>query len=263
MSWHRQLLRVGLAAGVAWPALLVAQNPGPIQPPPPGKEVKRVPLGKSTELPPVPVAEIIRKFSSQESEARRAHLRASFRQTVRIQEYDENGEAGGEYVVIHQVTPSAEGVRAAKVVSETPSTLRRVQLSSDDLDDLARLTGFALTAENLDKYDVVYAGKQQVDELMTYAFRVRPKKLERRTRYFEGVVWVDDHDLVIVRTFGDWVTDVPPGEDILFTTFETFRDAVDGRLRFPIFTRSDDYIRTKRGEARLRLTIRYEEYKLP
>ncbi len=235
-----------------------------MKPPPAKKEVKKIPVDKGpAEAPPVPPEEIIRRFAARETDFRHAYASASFKQTVRLQEYEEDGEAGGEFLVVHQVTAAPDGVRTSKLVSEIPSTVRRAAVTPDDLDELARYAAFFLTAENVPKYELTYAGTQQVDELNTYAFRVRPRALERRTRYFEGVIWVDDRDFEIVRTFGQFVTDVQPAEHVLFTRFETYRDSVAGKFRFPIYARCDDYIKTKKGEARLRLTIRFEDFKLP
>ena len=243
-----------------------AQEPGqtgPMKPPPAKREIKRIPLEAAPEAPPIPVEEIIQRFTARESEFKRARDRATYRQTVRVQEFEEDGTAGGEYVVSSEITPGADGVRTARVVNETASTLRRASFAPEDLDDLARLPAFVLTRESLQKYELTYAGVQPVDELTTYAFRVRPKTLERRTRYFEGVVWVDNRDLEIVRTYGKFVSEVEQPEEVLFKLFETYRDSVEGKLRFPIYMRSDDVVKSKKGEARVRLTVRWTDFKVP
>ena len=45
--------------------------------------------------------------------------------------------------------------------------------------------------------------------------------------YFDGLVWIDNHDLAIVKSYGKWMTEIgpitPPG--LPFTMFETYREA--------------------------------------
>lgn len=246
-------------------ASVAAQEAGPTGPikPAPKREVKRIPIEAPPEAPPVPAEEIIRKFAAKETEWLRARAAARYQQAAKIQEYDENGSPAGDYAVISEVAPSSDGLRRVKVVNETASSLRRSTFSPDELDDLARLASLAFTPDLLGKYELTYAGRQPVDELMTYAFRVQPRKLERRVRYFEGVIWVDDHDFEIVRTFGRFISEVTPPDDVLFKMFEIYRENVDGKFRFPTYLRSDDSIKTKNGEARIRLTIRWSGYQLP
>src|SRR6267143_153327 len=51
------------------------------------------------------------------------------------------------------------------------SDLQRISLSQQDLDDLEHVQPFVLTTQELPKYSVTYAGRQQLDELGTYVFR--------------------------------------------------------------------------------------------
>ena len=41
-----------------------------------------------------------------------------------------------------------------------------------------------------------------------YVFDIAPKKIEGKKRYFQGRVWVDDHDFQIVKTYGKTVPDI-------------------------------------------------------
>jgi hypothetical protein len=54
--------------------------------------------------------------------------------------------------------------------------------------------------------------------------------------------------------------DVAPPE-LPFTMFETYRENIGGKYWFPAYTRSDDVLRLKSGEVRIRLTIRWNDYK--
>ncbi len=51
---------------------------------------------------------------------------------------------------------------------------------------------FVLTTEEIGKYDINYVGKEKLDEINCYKFSVKPKKLVKGERYFEGDIWVDD-----------------------------------------------------------------------
>ena len=41
-----------------------------------------------------------------------------------------------------------------------------------------------------------------------YVFDVAPKQFEKNKRYFQGRIWVDDHDFQIVKNYGKSVPDV-------------------------------------------------------
>lgn len=187
----------------------------------------------------------------------------AFRKTIRVQEFGEDGSASGEFQMTLEPAVAADGKRYEKVVQQTTSTLRRILLTTQDLEVLAGIPAFALTTDRLAKYEITYAGKQQVDELTTYLFRIKPRQLERKHAYFEGLVWVDDRDLVIVKTYGKWVTETGDVSrlDLPFTMFETYRENVAQKLWFPAYLRSDDYLKTKKGDVHVRLTVRWTDYK--
>ncbi len=58
------------------------------------------------------------------------------------------------------------------------STLTAFQLDPGDIQDLRDVQPFVLTTAELPKYYVRYLGREQVDEIGTYVFAVKPKKLE-------------------------------------------------------------------------------------
>src|SRR5262249_44733892 len=113
-------------------------------------------------------------------------------------------------------------------------------------------------------YVFTYAGEDRLDQLNTYVFQVRPKQLSRKRRYFEGAVWVDDHDLTIVKSFGKFVSELAGnGTKLPFTMFATFREDFQEQYWLPTYTRSDDFIENEKvGELHLRLVIRDADFKL-
>ncbi len=236
---------------------------GPITPPP-KHEVKRIPVNATPEPPPIPVEEIIRRFAQKEDEFQRARAAYSYRKTIRVQEFGEDNKPAGEFQLTTEPAVASDGSRYERVVAQPPSTLRRVPLAPEDLEIVARVPLFALTTNQLSKYDLAYEGKQQLDELSTYIFRVTPKQRERTRAYFEGLIWVDDRDLIVVKTYGRWVTETGDvtSPQLPFKLFETYRENIDGKYWFPTYTRSDDALRSKTGEVPIRLTIRWTDYKL-
>ena len=68
-----------------------------------------------------------------------------------------------------------------------------------------------------------------------------PKQLDRTHAYFSGVIWVDDHDFAIVKSFGKWATE--QGDltlpNLPFNMFESYREPVSNKYWLPAYWRSD------------------------
>ena len=91
---------------------------------------------------------------------------------------------------------------------------------------------------------------------------LRPKKFEKNQRYFQGRIWVDQKDFGIVKTDGKAVPDIKKhGQENVFPRFETFRENIEGNYWFPTYTHSDDTLQFSSGGVRIRMTVRYENYK--
>lgn len=222
------------------------------------------PASIRNEQPPVPVEEIIRKFAEKEREFKRARDKYTFRQDVRIQELDARDRPQGEYHTVSDILFDDKGRRTEKIVSAPQPTLQRIGLTPEDLHDIQSIQPFVLTTDDVAKYKVDYVGKELIDEVDCYVFDVGPKVLEKGQRYFEGRIWVDDHDLQIVKTYGKAVPDIrgKKGEgENLFPKFETYREQVDEVYWFPTFTRALDTLNFSSGPVRIRQTIRYQNYK--
>jgi hypothetical protein len=156
---------------------------------------------------------------------------------------------------------SAEGKRTEKVVRAPVSTLRNLQLTPEDEQDLRNVQPFVLTTAEIPEYDIRFMGKQKADEIPCYLFAVKPKKMVQGKRYFEGEIWVDDRDLQIVKTYGKGVGILKKGSDNQFPRFETYREQIDGKYWFPTYTRADDTLHFQSGPQRIRMTVKYEDYK--
>jgi len=254
-----------------------AQQQGPLPPPPPStvapsgpsvEPAKKNASGQETpshitnEPPGVPVQEIIQKFTEHEEEFRKERDNFTYTQIFVFQELDEDDRPDGEYRLTSDILFTPAGKRYEKVLEAPSPSLKRISMSQQDFDDIEKVWPLVLTPSDLPKYDVKYVGREQVDEVSTYVFDIAPLKLEKGQRYFQGRVWVEDKDLQIVKTHGKATGLLKKKEDQAFPMFETFRENIEGHYWFPTYTRADDYLRFKTGQAvHIRLSVRYQNYK--
>ena len=262
------------------PLPLAAQQTGPLPPPPsysappsplpqpgsapastPHQTTTESPL--STEPPKLPPDQIIQKFADRELEFRKERGNYTYTQTVIVQTIDDySGQADGEYRLVTDVVFTPDGKRTEHDTFAPASTLQRIGLDQQDKEDLEHVQPFVLTTDELPKYDVKYAGQQQLDEINTYVFDVAPKKIEKNQRYFQGRIWVDQEDLGIIKTYGKAVPDIKKkNSEHLYPRFETFRENIEGHYWFPTYTHADDTLQFSSGGIHMRMTVSYENYK--
>ena len=139
-----------------------------------------------------------------------------------------------------------------------------VDLEPDALQALSSIPQFPVhDARNFPSMCITYQTSEPVDDLMTYVFQVTPKQVDREHAYFSGLIWVDDHDLAIVKTYGKWVSELgdmkPP--NLPFTMYETYRQPVANKYWMPAYARSDGVVKIKDGNMPVRLIIRWDNYK--
>jgi hypothetical protein len=220
-----------------------------------------LPGADATEPTQAQIDDIIQKFAAREADFARARENYTYRQTARVLDLDEGGNTVGRWEEVSDIIFNADGKRNEHVVRAPVSTLRNFNLSPEDIQDIRSVQPFVLTTTELPKYLIRYLGRQQVDEIGAYVFAVKPKKMEPGQRYFEGQVWVDDRDLQIVKSYGRGVGLLKKNEDQQFPKFETYREQIDGKYWFPTYTIANDTLHFKDNDARIRQTIKYEDYK--
>ncbi|MBV9504136.1 MAG: hypothetical protein JO323_03935 [Acidobacteriia bacterium] len=212
-------------------------------------------IGSAT--PDINPQEIIQKFAAKEAEFAQARNNYTYRQSVKLEEID---PPGGKWELVEDIIFSPEGKRMEKVIYAPVMNLQHILLTPQDQQDLRDVQPFVLTTEGIPDYDIHYLGREKVDEIGTYAFSVKPKKLAPNRRYFEGQIWVDDRDLQIVKTYGKGVG-VRKGDDA-YPKFETYREQIDGKYWFPTYTHADDTLHFKSGEnVHVRMVVKYQDYK--
>jgi len=234
-------------------------NQGPMAPPPKfdAHHMSSVP---HPGPPPIPEQQIIQTFAQNEDRAKKAFDTYSFTETIRIEEL---GETGGKFTVVGDSFIKPDGQRYFRVVKPPQSTFKLTRYTTDDVRPLVSLPVFFLTSDQIAYYDFLYAGQQKLDELNTYIFQVKPKTLKRSQRLFQGIIYVDDHDLAIVETYGKFVSEIAGnGLDLPFSMFETYRENFQDKYWLPTYTSSDNYTGSDDQELHLRLVIRDTDFKL-
>ena len=237
---------------------------GPLAEPPPEHNVKRVVGVPEAEAPPsLPPAQIIKGFSQKEDIYFTARPQYSYRKSIRIQEFGPDGQPSGEYQATYEAGRTSDGKTYERALSSPQSSLEYLQFEPDDVQGLFRAPAFPLTTSQLPKYVLQYLGTETVDEVECYIFQVHPKTLDRQHPYFDGVIWVDQKYLEVVKTYGKWITDL--GEyrpsSLPFSIFETYRENVDGKYWFPNYSRSEDVVKLKNRSVPVRVTIKWSNFK--
>jgi hypothetical protein len=206
--------------------------------------------------------QVIEKFAAKEAEFAQARGNYTYRQTVKIQELSPEGSpSGGQYQIVEDIIFTPEGKRMERVVYAPVNSLRNIQLTPEDEQDLRNVQPFVLTSAEIPDYDIRFLGKEKADEIPCYVFAVKPRKMVQGKRYFEGQIWVDDRDLQIVKTYGKGVGLLKKGSDNQFPKFETYRQQVDGKYWFPVYTTANDTLHFQSGPQRIKMTVKYENYK--
>lgn len=238
---------VAVIAFAALPAL-AQRGEGPLDPAPPKG---------------ITVDQIIQKFAAKEKMFQEARDAYTYRQSVKVMTVD-GDTITGEYQEVFDVLFDPNGNRIEQVKFAPQSTLENggISMTEQDLNDIRHLMPFVLTTQEIPEYDILYRGSQQEDELHCYVFDIAPKKIEKNKRYFQGRIWVDDHDLQIVKTYGKSVPDIrKKNQENLFPKFTTWRQQIDGVYWFPVYTRADDVLHFSTGDVHIREIVKYEDYK--
>lgn len=250
-----------IAAFLALPLCVRAQNQSGPLPPPPKLEVKRLSTVPHPPPPPLPEQQIIQRLAANEDAMQKVYKTYTFTRTARVEEFT---NPGGKFVVTGEVYTRPDGRQFWRISGRPFSSLKTTTLTMEDVRTIATIPLFFLTTDQIANYNFLYAGTDKLDELETYVLQVKPKTLSRTQRYFEGVVWVDREDLTIVKSYGKFVTEVMgEGIKLPFSMFETYRENFQEHDWLPTYTNSDDFVNEPDGsQIHLRLVISDTDFKL-
>jgi hypothetical protein len=252
-SWATTLAAVGCLVGALFCSQAVAQSDCAD-----GNGVLNMDPPKSMTVP-----DLIQKFTAEETKVKAARAQYTYTQDLMAQTLGDKGP-DGQYHEVTAVSYNAQGKREEKVTFAEQSTLRGINLTKEDMDDVREFMPLILTTQDLPEYNLTYAGQQHVDDLDTYIFHVVPKKIDKNRRYFQGKIWVDGHDLEIVKVCGKSVPELihtKRGEhQDLRPTFVSYRQPV-GEYWFPAFVKVDDSLYFKSGAVHIKEIVKFTGYK--
>jgi hypothetical protein len=210
--------------------------------------------------------QIIDKFGAKEEIFRQALSNYVYTQDITVQELDGN-TVSGEFRLVQEITYDDKGARIENVTFAPQNTLRQLSLSREDYEDFRYKMAFVLTTSDLPQYNLLYVGQQRQDEVDTYVFDIAPKTIVKGQRYFQGRIWVDNHDLQIVKSCGKTVPDTiatkkkKNAQENLSPKFVTYREQIDGQYWFPTYIRADDVLHFSTGDVHMREVIKLTNYK--
>jgi len=261
----RFLLFAVIGSLLAFSRAAAQENPAGPQAPPPEHKIERVVVGATQpEAPPsLPPAQIISAFTKKEDLYQAERPLYSYRRTVRIQEFGPDGKPAGEYNATYLAVRSSAGQLYEKALAAPESTLQYIQFEPEDAHYLGGVPAFPVTTDQLAKYNLKFLSSERVDEIDCYIFEIHPKTLDRKHPLFDGIIWVDEKYLEVVKTYGKWVTDLGPMRlgSLPFNMFETYRENVDGKYWFPNYSRSEDVYKMQNHEVPVRVTIKWSDFK--
>ena len=215
-------------------------------------------LARADEPPP----DLARKAAHLESETQRARDHYTYRQSVTIEELSDRGSMVGQYREERDVIFSPTEERTEQMIGRPLLTLKNLKLTEEDFADIRNIQPFVLVEELLRIYETKFRGEEKIDDVDCYVLQVRPRQILSGQRLFDGMLWIKKDGLAIIRSEGKAVPEIRSmKQENLFPRFTTVRRQIDGQHWFPIYTYADDALEFRTGPQRIRLKIRYSEYK--
>lgn len=212
----------------------------------------------------VEIDAIVKKATQNEDSFRQALTNYVFNRKAKIQTVGLGGLITGTYIRDSFMTFKSTGERFERITFHPVSTLRELQITKEDIEDLGGVNPFAINPRDIEAYTLNYIGKEKIDELNLHVFDVRPKPLSKKEmksdkRYFVGRIWIDDRDFMIVKSKGKGYPEVGKQR---FPVVETWRTNVDGKYWFPAYSASNDELVFDSGQVvKMRMRVQYVDYK--
>jgi hypothetical protein len=207
-------------------------------------------------------ADLAKRVAQRESDTAQAQANYTYRQSLNVDEFDNRGLIVGSYWEVRDIIFSPKQERTEQMVERPFDNLHRIKLSDEDFRDLREVQPFLLTKDQVFMYEMHFRGEESMDGVDCYVMQVKPRQILQGQRLFDGMLWVDKKDYSIVRSEGQAVPQIrTTTSENLFPHFTTLREKVDGNFRFPVTTYGDDTLYFRDGPQRVRMIIRYSQYK--
>lgn len=280
-AW-RIIFGLSMAAGLG--CALAAQTPPQLKKAPPASDVFVVGTTQNAPAPPASapapavkrlpdpgpaqIQHIIQTFTTKERLFRQL-LKNNYiyTESIQMQELDGDGNPVGEYQQVNDVTYSPQGVRQIVCTFCPQPNLKDIMMTEDDLTDMFNMNMYTLSVDELPDYNVAYLDHVPLDQITAYVFSVAPKQIVKGHRYFSGKVYVDDRDLMIVKSDGRVVPnqyDKHGNPTNTFLPFQVWRQEVDGKYWFPVYTLMQGSIpggSPGQPAVPMRMVIQFKNYK--
>ncbi len=209
------------------------------------------------------IDQIIKKFTRNEALFRQALNVYAFNRYATISTIGLGGQITGTYRRDSYMTFNEAGDRFERILFAPISTLTEISVTAADIENLGGIDPFAIEPRVVDQYRFTLLGKERIDELDLYVFDVTPKVIpdwkKGVAKFFQGRIWVEDEELMIVKSRGKAV---PEGKE-RFPIVETIRQPIDNKYYFPVDSRADDELVFDNGQVvKIRMRVRYTDYRL-
>ena len=209
-----------------------------------------------------PPPDLVRRVAMRETETAQAQSNYTYRQSVTIDEFDGHGAKTGGYSEVRDIIFSPQQERTEQMIGKPADTLRRLKLTDEDFRDIREVQPFLLTKDQAFLYETHFRGEEAVDGVDCYVIQIRPRQILAGQRLFDGMLWVSKLDYSIIRSEGEAVPQIRTTKnENLFPHFTTLRQKVEGGFWVPVTTYGDDTLYFRNGPQRIRLVIRYSDYK--
>ena len=215
------------------------------------------------DLSQAEIDRIVKKVTANEADFRTALTNYVFNRSATVQTIGMGGQITGVFRRDSFMSLTEDGRRFERINYAPVSTLTEITVTPEDLEDLGGVNPFALEPAAVSQYNFNYLGKEKIDELNLHVFEVSPKVMpdpkKTKLRLFTGRIWVDDQDLLIVKSKGKAV---PETKVSRYPVVETWRENIDGKYWFPSYISSDDELVFDSGQSvKLKMRVKYTEYK--
>jgi hypothetical protein len=209
-----------------------------------------------------PPADLVKRVAQRETETAEAQANYTYRQSLNIDEFDNRGAIVGGYWEKRDIIFSPKQERTEQMLDRPFNNLHRIGLTEEDFRDIREVQPFLLTKDQVFLYETRFRGEESMDGVDCYVIHIQPRQILQGQRLFEGMLWVDKKDYSIIRSEGQAVPQIRTTKvENLFPHFTTLREKVDGNFWFPVTTYGDDTLYFRDGPQRIRIIIRYSQYK--
>jgi hypothetical protein len=211
--------------------------------------------------PAAPPSNLARLVAHRESETQAERSQYTYHESVLIQELNDRGGIRGDYSELRDVIFSPVKQREDVANGAPRNSLKNLILTPEDFQDIRNIQPFVLVEDFLSIYETKFRGEERMDEQDCWVLQVKPRQILAGQRLFEGMLWVKKDDYSVVRSEGQAVPQIRTTKsENLFPRFTTIRRVVNG-FWFPVYTLADDTLQFRTGPQRIKLIIKYNDYK--